>query len=106
MEQLKQQVQDKAYLEEEVRRLRSEVNQLRNLYWVDNFFHLTGNGECVFKLVENKLLTMVQSLCLLMYSFSVRYQSNYQLQWYVAIKMDAQKSVDANRFLKGLDRSD
>ena len=49
---------------------------------------------------------MVQSLCLLMYSFSVRYQSNYQLQWYVAIKMDAQKSVDANRFLKGLDRSD
>jgi len=32
MEQLKQQVQDKAYLEEEVRRLRSEVNQLRNLY--------------------------------------------------------------------------
>ena len=32
MEQLKQQVRDKAYLEEEVRRLRSEVNELRNLY--------------------------------------------------------------------------
>ena len=32
LEQLKQQVQEKTYLEEEVLRLRAEVNHLRNLY--------------------------------------------------------------------------
>ncbi|KZS17271.1 Grip71 [Daphnia magna] len=32
LEQLRRQIQDKAYLEEEVRQLREEVNQLRNLY--------------------------------------------------------------------------